>query len=535
MPDHIPPCPGETGVSLRTRAYYKIGGAAHFLAQPETLADLSNLLHWNRTNHYPLALIGKGSNSLISDLDFPGIMISLEKMRQLRWLSDDHLLCEAGAENTRIAETLLAAGKSGGEWLYQLPGQIGGSARMNARCFGQEMADITTALLTLTLDGRLQWQAPGDIFQGYKQTSLMEKPDIVVAVLLHFPNNRPAHEIRQQMQKHQDDRTTKHHFDYPSCGSTFKNNYATGRSSGMIFESLGFKGAAEGDAVVSEHHANFIYNKGTATAEQVLTLAARMRAAALEQAGATLDLEVQCIGLFTSKLLDSCGVTYRTDSQDPAKGWTGLLWYPEQKAPAAATPEFPRQLIQGPLISTAVNSKALSFPPIVTVEQLSTCDEAAANPERAFLRWTTTTNPALFTKSPPPQTPAFTDNLWHYSVTELFIASTTGNRYLEVEMTPAGHWLALHFDAARQRAQQDKTPAAASWSNHLRLFLEQERFGMELCWPLIEPYITTEQTLAFQCCLSTGDGTYALFPWWQPSTEHPDFHQPERFFKVFLL
>ena len=199
--------------------------------------------------------MGKGSNILFSDTFFPGIVISLDRMHRLFWISDDELFCEAGADNTLIAEELLESRRGGGEWLYRLPGQIGSTVRMNARCFGGEISAVTAGIQTVSLEGRLRWKTPDEVFHGYKHTSLMDNPEIVVAVLLRFPQKRPMEDIKSQMEGYEEERTKKHHFDFPSCGSTFKNNYAAGRSSGSIFEELGFKGREEGGAIVSRHHA----------------------------------------------------------------------------------------------------------------------------------------------------------------------------------------------------------------------------------------------------------------------------------------
>ncbi len=532
-PNSTPPCPYASNVPLASKAYYGIGGTARFVAMPEALSDLSKLLYWNRTHRLPLALMGSGSNILFSDSGFPGIVISLERMLRLSWLSDDELLCGVGVENSAIAEQLFEAGKGGGEWLYKLPGQIGATVRMNARCFGGEVSEITAAILTISVDGRLQWRLPEEVFQGYKHTLLMEQPEIVVAVLLRFPEGRPAEEIRKVMAGYEEERTTKHHFDFPSCGSTFKNNYTVGRPSGVIFEELGFKGEVEGGAMVSEHHANFIYNRGGATADDVLRLAARMRGAALGRAGAELDLEVQCIGLFDAALLASCGVSSVADRNDPSKGWAGLLWSPDKEEDS--TQLFPRLLMQGPLVGYFGLDREFPSGVQVAVEQLCSVESAKAHPGVPFLRWTTRNpNPALFSlKAPSPA--SFTDELWRYSVSELFIARAAGAAYLEFEMTPEGHWVALRFDAPRKRAAGYETPSPEPWRGMVTLVQDEKSFGMELCWELLKPFVSGDQVIALQCCASSGRGEFGLFPWWEAPASPADFHQPDHFFRVPLL
>ena len=536
------PCRFESNVSLASRAYYGIGGTARFLAHPQTPAEIADLLEWNREHRLPLALMGKGSNILFSDTFFPGVVISLDCMRRIFWISDDELFCEAGTDNTLIADELLSCCRAGGEWLFRLPGTIGSTVRMNARCFGGEISEVTAGIQTVSLDGRLRWQTPDEVFHGYKHTSLMDYPEIVVAVVLRFPQSGSAEEIKDLMHRYEEERTKKHHFDFPSCGSTFKNNYASGRSSGTIFEELGFKGRREGGAMVSEHHANFIFNMGGATATDVLRLAEQMKTAALEEAGVQLDLEVQCIGLFDGNLLEACGVKSVADVHDPSKGWAGLLWLPQQEMNNnAENPAqlFPEVLLQGLLLAyNCVDNREWLSGGFVAVEQLLSIQEAIAAPDASFLRWTTSNgNPALFSLKPPSTLPAgtFTDGLWRYGVSELFIAHTDSVvGYLEFEMTPEGHWVALQFDTPRRRARGQSVLSAEPWMGQVRMVMSDRSFGMEFSYKLLEPFLNG-QRIALQCCASTGRGEYGLFPWWEASSAPADFHQPERFYTITLL
>jgi len=531
------PCSFESDVSLGLRAYYGIGGTARFLAHPESPGELAELLIWNRERRFPLAVMGMGSNILFSDAGFPGIVISLDGMKRMFWASGDELFCEAGVENTKIAEELSLCSRGGGEWLFGLPGQIGSTVRMNARCFGGEVSEITSGILTLSLDGCLRWRLPDEVFQGYKQTSLMENPEIVVAVLLRFSQTRSSPEIRLLMQQHEHERSEKHHFDFPSCGSTFKNNYAAGRSSGRIFEELGFKGESAGGAMVSPYHANFIYNRGGATAAEVLMLAARMKVAAREQAGVELDLEVQCIGLFECVQLSACGVRFIEDRREPSKGWAGLFWLPQDNGVDAHEPLFPRILMQGPLVAYSGIDRQYPDGAGIEVEQLLSLHDASANPRAPFLRWTTgSSNPDLFSLTPPSAFPAgaFTDGLWQYGVSELFIAGCApGGGYLEFEMTPQGHWVALRFEAARKRAEGYTRLSPEPWLKHVGMVQGEERFGMEFSYELLQPFIAGG-VVALQCFASSGRGEYGLFPWWQDPSSPADFHQPEKFFRVRL-
>ncbi len=534
MPVSSLPCSFESDVQLAKRAYYGIGGEARFIAYPASPSELADLLIWNREKRYPLALMGSGSNILFSDAPFPGIVISLKKMSRMFWISGNELFCGAGVENSAIAEELLRSGRAGGEWLFRLPGQIGSTVRMNARCFGGEVSEHTSGIQSVSVDGRMRWLAADQVFHGYKQTSLMENPEIVTAVLLRFPDVRSRSEIEEMMMKNEQERLEKHHFDYPSCGSTFKNNYSAGRSSGKIFDELGFRGEREGGAEVSHYHANFIFNKENATADDVLRLAARMRSAAYEKAGVRLDLEVQCIGSFDRALLDNCGVAYTPDPDDASRGWTGLLSGNDDLVPAEL---YPRMLFQGPI--TGYHGMDHEYPSGVfaEIEQLASLEDAERNPGLPLLRWTTRlNNNDAFLVNPPESVGkgAFLDGLWQFSVSELFIAcGDRKNGYLEFEMTPQGQWVALRFEGPRKRASGCEFLSAEPWIEHIRLLQGDAEFGMELSYELLQPFVS-EGVIALQCCASTGKEEYGLLPWWKDPSKPADFHQPGYFFRVRL-
>jgi UDP-N-acetylmuramate dehydrogenase len=342
------------------------------------------------------------------------------------------------------------------------------------------------------------------------------------------------------MERYEGERLARHHFDYPSCGSTFKNNYSAGRSSGVIFDELGFRGVREGGAMVSEHHANFIFNCGNATASDVLKLAAQMRHAALERADIALDLEVECIGRFERGLLEACGVPSVTDAHNSSKAWAGMLWLPNEFATATsvtpiAEPSYPRQLMRGALMGYARFDREFPTGVMVEVEQLCTRSEAATNLSAPFMRWRTYAAPdsSLFTlKAPEPA--AFTDGLWRYGVSELFISSVTDGGYLEFEMTPNGHWVALRFSTPRQRAAGYETLSAALWQGNVTVQQGEGWFGMELSWELLAPFISAEGVIALQCAGSSGQGEFGLFPSWATPSTPTNFHQPQQFYPIRL-
>ncbi|ABB23976.1 UDP-N-acetylmuramate dehydrogenase [Pelodictyon luteolum] len=541
MSHPTPPCRYEADVPLHSRAYYGIGGRARFMVFPSSPAECADLVRWNRGEGLRLAVQGSGSNTLFADDDFQGTVLSLEGMQRIWRTGPLELFVEAGAENTAVAQELLRLGISGGEWLYRLPGRIGGTVRMNARCFGGEISAVTAGVFVLSPSGTLTFLQPEEVFHGYKETSLMHIPGIVLGVLLRFGGFGTPEEIEARMQGHLGERLQKHHFDFPSCGSVFRNNYDAGRPCGRIFEELGFKGASEGGAAVSPHHANFIFNEKDATAADVLRLAGRMRAAALEHEGIQLQLELECIGRFPVELLQRCGVAFDVDRDDSGYGWSGILDGPGMaEAEGARSGSFPRVLLRGPL--TGYPGREMAFPSGIEVrlEQLMPLAHAAIACDRPFIRWSTSSPlPEGFMATPEngPDADGFMDRLWEYGASELFIGGGNGP-YLEFEASPSGQWLAIRFEGPRRRTPGQERPSGEHWRDRVVVEFGDGHFGMTFTYGLLGPFIEPEKggggVLPFQCCASSCEGSPGLLPWWNEAPDPPDFHRPERFFRVML-
>lgn len=541
MIQSVPPCRFEEDVPLSARAYYGIGGRARFMVFPTSPAECAALLRWNRRQSLPLVVLGSGTNTLFSDLDFPGTVLCLEGMQGIRSVGPLELFVEAGVENTVLAEELLRLGITGGEWLYRLPGRIGGTLRMNARCFGGEISSVAAGVHVLSPDGAMRFLKPEELFLGYKETSLMHAPAVVLGALLRFPGHDGPDAIEGRMHAHLEERLRKHHFDFPSCGSVFRNNYDAGRSSGMIFEELGCKSMREGGAAVSRHHANFIFNEGGAQAADVLTLAGRMRAMALERAGVPLELELECVGRFPKALLEQCGVACTPDPEEPEMAWVGLFERPGAAQEQTRHP-MPRTVLEGPL--SAYPAPSMAFPPgvAVRIEQLRSLSKAPLDPDGPFLKWSTA-SPLPREFRTPPSTGAgdssFMDGLWEYGVSELFIGGGGGSGpYLEFEASPAGRWLAIRFDGPRRRAAGHDRPAEELWEG-VGTDFAADGISMTFSYRLLEPFIERLPEggglLPLQCAASSGTGRLGQLPWWNDAPEPPDFHCPERFFPAGLV
>ncbi len=254
----------EENISLAENTYYKMGGVARYFARPTHVKEVQQTLLFCREEKIPCSVLGSGSNCVYADGFFDGLVLSLEKLNHWHWESEGCLFVEAGVTNTEISEICLDSSRAGASWMYRMPGQIGGTIRMNARCYGGEISQIAKEIFTLNHKGEFITYRDSEVFQGYKKTFFMDVPHIIIGAKLFFPTSAEPQKLLQHMLDCEADRHSKNHFYLPSCGSTFKNNYEVGKSSGQIFDSLGLKGKRFGHAAVSEFHANFIWNLGQA-------------------------------------------------------------------------------------------------------------------------------------------------------------------------------------------------------------------------------------------------------------------------------
>ena len=560
--------------SLQDKTYYRMGGIARYFVQPQNISQVQESLFWCKKNSLPCSILGSGSNSVYADGEFKGVVISLEKLSKWFWETDEYLYVEGGVTNTEISEICMAANRGGASWMYRMPGQMGASIRMNARCYGGEISQIVHQVLTIDTEGTLKTYSGEEVFKGYKSTLLMNRPEIVVGARLFFPHVVSSNKLVKHMYECEADRHKKKHFYLPSCGSTFKNNYAVGRPSGQVFDELGLKGTKVGNAEVSEFHANFIWNTGNATTTDMLTLTSIMRSKAKKHAKADLELEVQPVGAFPNKLYEACGMQHLGPSfqDNDGKKWVGLLYYPNTSQFVNKILNnqitFPYKIFESPFIEYS-QSSSQGCPSVGTqiIQKISLAD-AKLSPDEPFIEWVT-----YLTEIPDKIFPItvkteekyndekFIDELWHYSVSEIFIADSSNptKNYLEFEMTPHGEWVAIEFKGVRKRSTRNEKLTQDIWNglkiNNLCASFHNNKemryvFGICFSYMQLEKLFTkNEDTLLIQCALSLGHSRHYLAPYWKHNefTQEkngelvevnkiiPNFHQPEKFWKLKLF
>lgn len=286
--------------ALSELSYFGCGGTALGIHQPSTFAELQACCVELERAATPVFFLGGGSNSLISDEPYQGHVVTAAALTHISAAPGHGLRCGAGVSPDQVVAAALQHGLKGAAWLSGLPGQLGGAVRMNARCYGAEMAQIVHSVSTVARSGQVkEYAQPQSLFYGYKDTYFMQAGEFIGQVCLQLAPAAPA-ELSQEAelgQGYRQDRAAKGQYIWPTCGCVFKNNYSVGVPSGMLLELAGAKGCSHGGAHVSEHHSNFIYNQH-ATAVDILELSFQMRAMVYGYFGVWLEYEMEFLGTF---------------------------------------------------------------------------------------------------------------------------------------------------------------------------------------------------------------------------------------------
>ncbi len=284
---------------LKELSYYKTGGTCDRLVEPSSIKELSSAMVDIDKQRIQYFLLGAGSNSLIMDDHWPGAVICLRRMTKISF-NGTHVNAEAGIDNSDFSQACYQASLDGASWMYYMPGQLGGTIRMNARCYGGEIGRIVESVTALTNTGKIKQYEGKQVFGGYKNTIFMTNGEIVVSARFKLKHGDAA-AINQDMKFCQFDREANHQFSYPSCGCVFKNNYEAGIPSGLLLQEADVKTLSTDLVEIGPYHANFVFNKG-ATAYQILETTLKMRECVFAKFGVWLDYEMEVLGAIPDEL-----------------------------------------------------------------------------------------------------------------------------------------------------------------------------------------------------------------------------------------
>ncbi|MEO5363585.1 MAG: UDP-N-acetylmuramate dehydrogenase [Magnetococcus sp. DMHC-8] len=287
-------------VPLSARTTWKIGGPARWLIQPENVPDLRRLLaSW--PVDLPRLVLGGGSNLLVDDNGFRGVVLDLTRHLNRLAIVDDSradgvlLQADAGVGTRTLAHFARSHALTGAEFLGGIPGSVGGALRMNAGAYGGEMRAILVTCDLLDGQGALHTLPVQQLGMGYRTTQV-PADWLFLSARFALQRGDPV-VIRERMRTLNRARRASQPLGFPSAGSTFKNP-PTGPKAWEWIDAVGLRGAREGSAQVSEQHCNFLINRGGARARDMRVLIDRIRARVDQAGGGQLALEVGILGPF---------------------------------------------------------------------------------------------------------------------------------------------------------------------------------------------------------------------------------------------
>jgi len=282
----------EKGVALSRFTTLGTGGPAAAFARPETLEELTEALAWAAERGLEVAAVGLGSNLLVADEGFAGLVVRLAGELARAETEDDRLVAAGGAANAVCLHRARAAGLGGFEFACAIPGTIGGGVWMNAGAYGSDWAAILERALVVDAEGS-RWLTPDELGLSYRRSGLRHGQ--VVAHAEFRLERRPADEIKATIAELQALRKAAQPTNKRTFGSVFKNPEHE-LSAGRMLEACGLKGHRIGGAQISPRHANFIENADGARSEDAIALMAEARRRAHEQFGVELEHEVEFLG-----------------------------------------------------------------------------------------------------------------------------------------------------------------------------------------------------------------------------------------------
>lgn len=243
----------------------------------------------------PYYILGNGSNLLVSDHGYRGVIIQIYKSMSEVSVKGELVTAQAGALLSAIAAKAAEESLTGFEFASGIPGTIGGAAVMNAGAYGGEMKDVLEQVTVLTKEGELLTLPREELEMGYRTSRVARNQYIVLEAVIRLTHGEQK-QIRETMNELKEKRTTKQPLEYPSAGSTFKR--PEGYFAGKLIEDAGLRGFQVGGAQVSEKHCGFVINKDNATAAEVRELIRQVSERVKANSGVTLEPEVKMLGEF---------------------------------------------------------------------------------------------------------------------------------------------------------------------------------------------------------------------------------------------
>ncbi|MEG2337835.1 MAG: UDP-N-acetylmuramate dehydrogenase [Clostridium sp.] len=277
---------------LKNHTSFKLGGPCLALISPTKKEEVVCAIKLCKDNNIPFFILGNGSNLIVRDGGFNGVIIHLTSLKDIR-VDNKKLVVEAGATLAAASAIALKNSLKGMEFASGIPGTIGGAVAMNAGAYGGEIKDIIESATVITDDMKVVTLSSEELDLSYRSSIITKKGYIVLEAVFTLEDGE-AEDIKARMVDLNGRRKDKQPLNYPSAGSTFKR--PPGNFAGKLIEDAGLKGFTVGGAMVSDKHAGFVINYDNATANDVITLIGKVQEIIKDKNDITLETEVKIIG-----------------------------------------------------------------------------------------------------------------------------------------------------------------------------------------------------------------------------------------------
>ena len=280
---------------MKTHTTFRVGGPADYFVMPETAEEVQRVTELCRTEEVPCYVIGNGSNLLVSDDGYRGVILQIYRSMSGISVQGNIIRAQAGALLSAIAAKACENSLTGFEFAAGIPGTIGGASVMNAGAYGGEMKDVLKEVTVMDAEGDIIVLPADKLEMGYRTSIIKTAGYLVLEAVISLEKGREE-EIQAKMKELADRRVEKQPLEFPSAGSTFKR--PEGYFAGKLIMDSGLGGYRIGGAQVSEKHCGFVINAGGATAKDVVELMDHIINTVKEKFGVTLEPEVRFLGDF---------------------------------------------------------------------------------------------------------------------------------------------------------------------------------------------------------------------------------------------
>lgn len=284
----------EEHATLKNLNTYRIGGTARYLVSPNSAKDLISILKLLKENNIKYFILGNGSNIVLSDNEYDGAVIRLNKLNGLEIHEDLKMAyAEAGTMLPKLAQESVNKSLTGLEFAAGIPGTVGGAIYGNAGAYNSCILDYVLSVTVINEDLELETIEHEDITYGYRTSMFRENKNYIIVGAKFFLKNGDKKSSLEVIEERRQRRAETQPVEYASAGSVFRN--PEGDYAGRLIESSGLKGYKIGDAEVSTKHANFIVNKGNASSADVYKLINYVHDTVLEKTNVDLKIEQEFI------------------------------------------------------------------------------------------------------------------------------------------------------------------------------------------------------------------------------------------------